>query len=660
MRNLPETKLVQQELLEHIKEHYIQKENTEMTVRMRKTARAMAVVLAMILMIGVCPVTSKAENEKLTGKSAWEITQMMGKGWNLGNTFDATGGNKSDVYSQETSWGNPKVTKELIDGVKAAGFTTIRIPVTWYKHIDRSNGYKIDDAFLDRVNQVVDYAFDNGLFVILNLHHENWVNDKNIHENYKEIGKELSAVWNQLADRFAEYDQHLIFESMNEPRAVGKDYEWNGNQACYDAVNYLNQVFVDSIRGNGKGYNAERGLMIPGYAASSNPSVLKSIEIPQYNSKDAENVIISVHCYSPYNFCLTDNQDSFNPKNTQDTADITSLMSNLKSLFLNKEIPVVIGECGATNTRDNDEARKMWFTYFGDITSEYGIPAVVWDNGAKGNSGGECHNYFVRKTGEMAYPELLSAFIYGDLEAKKPHDLFIDFEPYKEGGATVLASPEQYGFFPKTLGKKSRVNHSKDANIGFSAAITAASENSYATMDLSKYAGKMINVQLYLQADSNSAVTLGMIDKETSEIVKAQIDTNWTKVTFSYQFDEEQRERALFFKGDGTADFYVDDISVTMVEEKDRYETQVLADTEEPESAGSEAVEDTDMEPSETSEVTTEDKPGDENAKENIAQVTDGNEGQSTVVVCVVIAVVVIVAVLGILLVKKNGNRKKQ
>lgn len=623
-----------------------------MTVRIRKTARTMAVALAMILMIGVCSVTSRAESEKLTGKSAWEITQMMGKGWNLGNTFDATGGNKNDVYSQETSWGNPKVTKELIDGVKAAGFTTIRIPVTWYKHIDRSNGYKINDAFLDRVNQVVDYAFDNELFVILNLHHENWVNDKNIHENYKEIGKELSAVWNQLADRFAEYDQHLIFESMNEPRAVGKDYEWNGNQACYDAVNYLNQVFVDCIRGNGKGNNPERAIMIPGYAASSNPSVLKSIQIPQYNGKDAENVIISVHCYSPYNFCLSDNQDSFNPKNTQDTADITSLMSNLKSLFLSKGIPVVIGECGATNTRDNDEARKIWFTYFGDITSEYGIPAVVWDNGAKGNSGGECHNYFVRKTGEMAYPELLSAFIYGDLEAKKPHDLFIDFEPYKEGGATVLASPEQYGFFPKTLGKKSRVNHSKDANIGFSAAITAGGENSYATMDLSKYAGKTINVKLYLQADSKSSVTLGMIDKETYEIVTAQVDTNWTRVTFSYQFDEEQRERALFFKGDGAVDFYVDDISVTMVEEKDRYETQVLADAEEPGGTSGEASEDA---AGETTEVTTEDKTDNENPSESQPQVSERADGQSSVVIWVVVIGIVMVAGLVIILLKKKG-----
>lgn len=559
---------------------------------MKKT---IALLLSVILLVSLFPAASKAEEEKLTGKTALEITQMMGKGWNLGNTFDATGGNKSDAYSQETSWGNPRVTKELIDGVKAAGFTTIRIPVTWYNYIDKSNGYKIDETFLNRVNEVVGYAFENNLFVILNVHHENWVNDKNIHENYEEIGKELNAVWSQLADFFAEYDQHLIFEGMNEPRAVGMDYEWNGNQACYDAVNYLNQVFVDCIRNNGKGYNTERALMIPGYAASSNPNVLKSIQIPQYGGKDAENVIISVHCYSPYNFCLSDNQESFDPGKSEDTAEIVSLIGNLKKLFLNNGIPVVIGECGATNTRDNDKARKAWFAYFSDITRENGMPAVLWDNGAKGNSGGECHNYFVRKTGETAYPELISAFIYGDLEARKPKDMFIDFEPYKDGDTVIYATPEQYGFSPENLVKKPNINHSKDAKIGYSIIVTKSAEDSYAAMDLSKFAGKTVNIALYLKSKSQGTVTLGILENEPQDMVTAQLDTGWTQVTFSYQFNEEQCERALFFQGDGTDDFYIDDISITMTEAEERYETQVLKEndtTEEPVSDGSSEAED--------------------------------------------------------------------
>ena len=254
-----------------------------MNIKSKKLILAgiLPIFLSGVLAAGICPMYANAEEVKLTGKTAMEITRMMDKGWNLGNTFDANGGNKNDVYSQEQSWGNPIVTKELIDGVKAAGFNTIRIPVTWYPHINQSNNYEIDEDFMNRINEVVDYAYDNDLFVIINLHHEAWVNDKDIHKNYVKIGEELVAVWSQIADHFAEYDQHLIFEGMNEPRAVGTAYEWSGTTECYDAVNYLNQLFVSCIRNNGKGQNHERALLIPGYAASSSTGVLKSIQIPQ-------------------------------------------------------------------------------------------------------------------------------------------------------------------------------------------------------------------------------------------------------------------------------------------------------------------------------------------------------------------------------------------
>lgn len=539
----------------------------------RLVASVLSAAMVGLLTVGMAPVQTQAAGEKLTGKTSMEITQMMGKGWNLGNTFDATGGNKSDVYSQEQSWGNPKVTKELIDGVKAAGFDTIRIPVTWYKHIDKNDNYKIDDAFMARVKEVVDYACDNDLFIILNVHHEEWVNDKNIDQNYKEIGKELTAVWKQIADNFADYDQHLIFEGMNEPRAQGTAHEWNGTQACYDAINYLNQCFVTTIRENGKGYNSERALMIPGYAASNSGTVLKSIVLPQVKGKQAENLIISVHCYSPYNFCLSDAQETFNPNSNSDTADITTMISTLKTLFINEGIPVVIGECGATNSHDNDAARRAWFLYMGEVTRNAGIPAVVWDNGAKGKSGGECHNYFIRKTGEMAYPELISVFVFGDLEAMKPKDMAIDFEPYQEGGVTVMAAPEEYGFSPKTMGKAIKINHTPDAKLGFSAQFTG-DMNFQATMDLSKFADKRINVTFYLMAKSNASVTIGMTEGASSaDIVTADIDGDWTKVTFSYKFGEGEAERAMTFKG--TDEFYLDDVTITMVEDADAVETTV-------------------------------------------------------------------------------------
>lgn len=525
-----------------------------------------------VLGAGLYPITANAEGEKLTGKTAMEITGMMGKGWNLGNTFDANGGNKNDIYSQEQSWGNPKVTKELIDGVKAAGFKTIRIPVTWDLHISKSEDYKIDDAFMARINEIVDYAYENDLFVIINLHHEPWVNDKDIDRNYLKIGEELVAVWTQIADRFADYDQHLLFEGMNEPRATGTNYEWSGTSECYDAVNYLNQLFVDCIRNNGKGQNHERALLIPGYAASSSPGILKSIRIPEINGKQAENVIVSVHCYSPYAFCLSDDQTTFNPQNPQDTGEITTLMTNLNQLFLSKEIPVVIGECGATNSNDNNDARKAWFTYIGEITEKNKIPAIVWDNGVKGNSGGECHNYFERKTGEMYAPELISSFIYGDMEAKKAKDIVIDFEPYKEGGATVLATPAQYGFVPANMTKMAKINHTEGAAVGFSAVVAKNGEDSYATMDVSKFAGKTINVTLFLQSKSSDSVTVGVIDSESVDIITTDIDTDWTQVTFSCKFSEDERERRIFFRGAGADDFYLDDISITMVDDKEMAE----------------------------------------------------------------------------------------
>ena len=314
-----------------------------------------------------------------------------------------------------------------------------------------------------------------------------------------------------------------------------------------------------------------------------------------------------------------------------------------------------MGECGATNTRDNVEARKAWFTFIGDITRENGIPAVVWDNGAKGNSGGECHNYFVRETGEIAYPELLNAFIYGDLEAKKPKDIFIDFEPYEEGGATVLATPEQYGFTPKTLTKKAKVNHTKDAAVGFSAVIPNSDKNAYVTMDLSKFAGKTINVGLYLKSESQGTVTLGILEtvkNSPQDLVTAQLDTEWTQITFSYQFGEEACERALFFRGDGVDVFYIDDISITMVEEKDRYETQILKESETSEtteeSAANESVE-------EDSNID-QGEPENKVQQSNPSSETNNSTYKLIIVLCIVIALVGLVAG-SVIVWKKTGEK---
>ena len=369
-------------------------------------------LLAIMFLLPAMPVSASAE-ETLTGLTASEIVAQMGLGWNLGNTFDATNGNSYNIYSQEQSWGNPKVTPEQIHKVKEAGFSTIRIPVTWYRQLSKDGTYTIKPEFLARVKEVVDMAFVEGLFVIINMHHEEWLNCATLDRDYVKIGEQLAAIWRQVAEAFAEYDQHLIFEGMNEPRMKGTSQEWNGNKAGYAAVNYLNQLFVNTIRNNGKGHNGERALMIPTYAASSSAGQMQALEIPTWNGAQAENIIASVHCYTPYDFCLSDTMTNFNKLFTNHTMPIDMIFYNIKGVFLNKGIPVVIGETGATN-KDNTVARENWAFYMGKKSASYGVPIVIWDNGNYGNSGGECHVWIERRGEELTpFPTVLNALFEG-------------------------------------------------------------------------------------------------------------------------------------------------------------------------------------------------------------------------------------------------------
>lgn len=374
---------------------------------------------AAMLLSAICAFAE--EEAHLTGLTAAEIVSRMHIGWNMGNTFDATGYNAPDIYSHETSWGNPVVDQALIQRVRDAGFNCIRIPISWFQHVSDDGTFTIDPAFMARVREVVDYAYELDMYVIINMHHENWLNTPTLDKDYETIGVQFAAMWKQIAHEFAAYDQHLIFESMNEPRMVGTSLEWNGNKAGYAAVNYLNQVFVDVIRTNPEGNNGERALMIPGYAASSSYTPLAAIELPTFNGVQAENIIISVHCYSPYDFCLSDKQTTFNPDNKAHTNSIDSVFSNLEKLFLENGIPVVMGETGATNTGNNHEDRARWAYYVGAKSVGYGIPILIWDNGNNQTSGGECHVWVRRAINAklrsqrtpIPYPDVLEQLFAG-------------------------------------------------------------------------------------------------------------------------------------------------------------------------------------------------------------------------------------------------------
>lgn len=324
-----------------------------------------------------------------------ELCGRITVGWNLGNSLDATGSG----MSSETSWGNPKTTRELILKVKEAGFDAVRIPTTWYNHLD--SDFNISEEWLARVQEVVDYAYDEGMYVILNVHHENW-NDP--YENtLPDVKKKIKKLWTQIANRFESYGERLIFEGMNEPRWKNTNYEWNGGNAeGRRVVNAYNECFVETVRATG-GNNRYRALMIPTYAASA--SGLDGFTVPQDKS-----LIVSVHAYSPYNFAMNPSGTTkFDPNNTSDTQELTWLAGTLYDRFISKGTGVIIGECGTAN-KNNYSDRVNWAGYFPRLFRSKGIPVFLWDNNAYG-SGNETFGQLHRDTLAWEYPEYIKAFV---------------------------------------------------------------------------------------------------------------------------------------------------------------------------------------------------------------------------------------------------------
>ena len=320
--------------------------------------------------------------------SPMELVGEMKTGWNLGNSLDATGGSGS---SSEVNWGNPKTTQEMIDGVYNKGFDVIRIPVTWGGHVGEAPDYTIDEAWLARVQEVVNYAYDDGAYVIINSHHEeDWRIPDNAHID--EVDAKTAAIWKQVAERFRDYGDHLIFEGLNEPRVKGSPEEWNGGtEEGRRCVDRLNKTFLDTVRATG-GNNEKRLLLMTTYASSCGRNVIKDTAIPEDS-----HIGFSIHAYTPYAFTYNANADweLFDWDGSRES-DVISLMYDLKEIFLDKDIPVIITEYGAVNKDGNDEERAKWIkSYIGYAEQAGGIPCVWWDNGCY-TSGNELFGIYDR------------------------------------------------------------------------------------------------------------------------------------------------------------------------------------------------------------------------------------------------------------------------
>ena len=364
------------------------------------------------------PVIEDLKQFRIPDNEAMALLRDMKCGWNLGNTFDAhpTGNNAHIRGTQmETSWVGVKTSRKLINAIKEAGFNTIRIPVSWHNHVDGND--IIDPEWIDRVREVAGWALDLGMYVIVNVHHDNDVKflyPDTVH--YDRSAAYLSSVWAQMAEAFRDCDDHLILESMNEPRLVGTQYEWNWMNSSSDCrlsakyINQLNQLFVDTVRSSG-GNNATRYLAVPAYCASPWNAVDQLFQLPQDSAENR--IIVSAHAYTPYNFALNlgSPDRTFDlKKDANKKSEIASFLNALYNRFIINGIPVMMDEFGALDKGGNTQDRVNFTAYYVASASTRGITCVWWDNHAFSGDG-ERFGLIRRATREWVYPDIVLAII---------------------------------------------------------------------------------------------------------------------------------------------------------------------------------------------------------------------------------------------------------
>ena len=395
------------------------------SVSKRYLSFILSLLMAMTIFVGLDLGDINAQalsGDTLKNADTEAILEDMGLGWNLGNSLDATRGSG---LGTETSWSNPKTTQALIDKVKSLGFNTVRVPVSWGKHVSGSN-YTIDSAWLARVKEVVDYCYKNDMYVILNIHHDTKSSASASGAGYyprssaySSSEKFVTSVWSQVAEYFKDYDYHLIFETLNEPRLIGSDSEWYFSKwsvpsevkDAIDCINKLNQKAVDTIRATGSN-NRGRLIMCPGYDASIDGATVSGFKLPTDISGNKNRIAVSVHAYSPYNFAMNidTSKGATSTYSSSIKEELQSLFSTLKSNFRDKGIPVVIGEFGSTD-KNNTAERVKWATDYTALAKKNNIPCLLWDNNAFAVYNGsnikldpEYHGYINRKDNTVTSP----------------------------------------------------------------------------------------------------------------------------------------------------------------------------------------------------------------------------------------------------------------
>lgn len=303
-----------------------------------------------------------SHNTVMKDITASELIHAVNTGWNLGNSLDSKSSTTGNLM-QELNWGNPYITKDLINYVAKCGFNTIRIPVTWYYNTyrDENGNLKVGKEWLNRVQDVIDYAIANNMYVIINSHHDQSIIYAGTDDTaMQKILTDARALWSDIAKHFKTYDEHLVFESFNEVDNIEKS--WNYSDKAAAQMNLLNQAFVDTVRSTGDN-NSKRILCVPTLLDGADSRFYAGFKMPK--DTVAGKIVVQIHSYSK----------KFHQ-------DIESDFIELEEFSKKVTAPIIIGEFGTTQTYPLPELRTKQASNFVARAAEHGIKCIWWDNGS--------------------------------------------------------------------------------------------------------------------------------------------------------------------------------------------------------------------------------------------------------------------------------------
>lgn len=345
--------------------------------------------------------------------SALELTQVMGHGWNLGNTLESCGDwiaqwGDGTTASYETAWGNPVTTKAMINGLKQSGISSVRVPVAWSNMMTDTENYTISQDYFNRVDEVLNYILDNDMYAIVNIHYDNgwWTM---FGTDYDEAMKKYKSMWEQLSEHYKDYSSKLIFESANEE--LGSRFKENNSSLsdneCYKLTNEINQTFVDIVRKSG-GNNDNRFLLIAGYDTDIDKTCDDRYIMPTDTTDN--HLLVSVHYYSPVTYCIANTED--NSWGYMDSwgseSDYAYMKNQLGKMqkFTEQGYGVIIGEYGVATKKIGEDSyikkdgTDKFMQSVLDISAEYNLCPILWDAG----------DWFDRSSNVFKYDDINNVF----------------------------------------------------------------------------------------------------------------------------------------------------------------------------------------------------------------------------------------------------------